>query len=156
MPMKRILQASRGLDRSVVEAVLAAGHRYERRIVELVDVDDVRIEQLQARLEVGVQVRAGLGVRLGGDVEFAPAAGQRAADLLLAVGVGARGIDVADAAVDRAVEQRGGLFKRDALNRQRAKARPGDLQTGSSKDHLLHKVTLLPDGGRGSAARCAV
>ena len=70
--------------------------------------------------------------------------------------VGHDGLVLRIIGVGRAVEQRGGLFKRDALNRQRAKARPGDLQTGSSKDHLLHKVTLLPDGGRGSAARCAV
>ena len=69
--------------------------------------------------------------------------GDGRADLGLAVGVDPRGVDVADAAVQRPVQYPTGLLKADPLDRQRAKPRAGDREAGMAEGEVVHMVTSI-------------
>ena len=129
---------------SVVQAVFTARDGDEVRVVELIDVDHVGIERLQARLEIAVKGLGGLRGGLGGDDEFIAPMPDARADLGFAVGIGPRGVDVGDAAVQRAVQYAPGLLKADALDWQRAEAGAGDLKSRASECEMLHGKTSLP------------
>ena len=127
-----------GLHGGVVQAVRAARHGHEARVVELVDVDHIGPERLQARLQVAVEALGVLRRGLGGQRVLAAPVTDGRADLGLAVGVDPRGVDVADAAVQRPVQYPPGLLEADALDRQRAKPRAGDREAGTAKLKMVH------------------
>lgn len=91
------------LKRRVVQTVLAARLRTEGRIVELVNVDVVGLECAQAGLKVAPEALGGLRAGLGLPARSGRATGKGRADLLLAVGIRAGGVEEIDACPSQAL-----------------------------------------------------
>lgn len=85
-------------------------------IVELVNVDVVGLECAQAGLKVAPEALGGLRAGLGRQHDPVAHPGKGRADLLLAVGIRAGGVEEIDAAVAGLVQQLHRLRLADALN----------------------------------------
>ena len=127
------------LKRRVVQTVLAARLRTEGRIVELVNVDVVGLECAQAGLKVAPEALGGLRAGLGRQHDPVAHPGKGRADLLLAVGIRAGGVEEIDAAVAGLVQQLHRLRLADALNGQAAEAVLFDHKAGGAEFDLLHR-----------------
>ena len=102
--------------RAVVRAIALPG------AVELINIDMIGLKQAQGGIQIVAEALGRGRARLGGQGVFPAAVRDGAADLLLAVAVGAGGVDQIHSAVQRAIEQLARLLKAYALNGQRAEA----------------------------------
>ena len=111
------------------------------QVVELIDVDIVRLQKLKRGLQILPETLGGLSVGLGGDVHFLshqPAVAEGSAQLLLAVRISSGCIEIAHAALIGPPQKLYCFLLRDSLNGQRAKPilRHGD--PGAPQSDILH------------------
>ena len=111
--------------------------------MELINIDVVGFEQAQAGLEVPAEGLGGLRVGLGRQNHLAAHGRKRFAHLFLAVGIGARRVEKANAVVERLFQQAHRFLLAVPLNRQRAEAVAVHDQAGSSQFDRFHRVSLL-------------
>ena len=125
-------------ERRVVKAVLPARLRAEGRIVELIEIDIIGLERAQARLKILPEVLRRLRAGLCRQHDFVAHRRERRADLPLAVGIGARRVKKADAAVVCLVQQLHRVLLADALNGQAAETVFLNDQPCLAKRDLIH------------------
>ena len=115
-----------GLEHGLVEAGAVAGLGTEGGVVELVEVDIVGAEEAEAGVEVAPEAVGGGGAGLGADDDAVAAVGEGGAELLLAVGVEAGGVEIVHAVVEGFMEQVDGVGQGDALDGEGTEAVFGD------------------------------
>ena len=111
------------------------------QVVELIDIDIVRLQKLQRGLQILPETLGGLSVGLGGDVHFLslqPAVAEGSAQLLLAVRISSGGIEIAHAAFIGPPQELYCFLLRDALNGQRAESILRDHDPGGSQGDAFH------------------
>ena len=108
------------------------------RIVELVQVDVVRAEIVQAGFQVLLHGLLRQPTALGGQDKLVPDALQAVADVLFADGIAPGGIDVVDARLQQPVHKRFGALRVNALNGDAPKTQPGDFQTCFAQYSVFH------------------
>ena len=110
--------------------------------MELVKVDVVGAQVGKRSVQVFPEVLSVLRRRLGGDVHLRADAVKGFAQLHLAVGVGAGGVEKADACLVGLAGQIDGVLLRDALDGQRAEAVFVHRDAGAAKGDHIHSCFL--------------
>ena len=127
-----------GLLHGLVQAGAVPGLGAEGRVVELVDVHIVGPQQPQAGLQVLPEALHRGGRRLGGDEDLVPHIVEGQAHLLLAVGVGAGGVEKGDAPLVGLAQQHAGVLRGDPLDGQSPKGVFVGDDPGAPQCHLYH------------------
>ena len=122
----------------LVESAAVAGFGAEREVVELVEVDMVSAQQAQAGFEVFAETLGGCGTCFGANYHLVAAAFEGDAELLLAVGVEAGGVEVVHAAVEGAADEPDGVGLADALYGEGPKSVARHDEAAASKSYFLH------------------
>src|SRR5512142_2344246 len=105
--------------------------------MELVDVDVVGLEPLEAQGEVLLCVFTCPCACFGRDDHLVPAPSHSLPYSLLARGVAVSGIDVSDAKIKTALDHGDGVFLCISLNRNPAETKSGDHKAGAAQFHLF-------------------
>ena len=126
------------LQRRSKSPVRVADVRELRRIVELEEIDVVCPQAAEALLHVGqsrLPIRSGA---LGGDHHISPHVMESLSQFFLTVGVHIGGVEIVDTALIGSANQFHSAGLGDALNRQCAKGRFGDVQLRAAQPDLFH------------------
>ncbi len=140
--LSRVSGPEQGLQRAAGGDGL--GQLLRRGIVELIQVDVVGLQILQAALNVRRHGLLRAGHALGGQDEAVPDACQAVAQVFLADGVAPGGVDVVDPGLRQPLHQIPGTLPVDALDGDAAEAQTGDPQSGFAQCDVFHKGAL-PD-----------
>ena len=140
-----------GLLHGLVQAGAVPGLRAEGRVVELVHIDVVGLQQAQAGFQVLPKALHRGGRGLCGDEDVLAHVRQGQAHFLFAVGVRAGGVEIGDAGVISLAQQLPGVVSPHPLNGQGAKTVFIHGDTRAAQSDSLHTDTSFPMGD-GAAA----
>ena len=131
------------LQSGIIQAVLPSGSGTKSRVMELIDIDVIRLEHAKALLQVLPHPLRRYRGGLSGNVNFIPHAGKGGTYLLLTVGVGPGGVKIIHPSVVGPAEQGYCLCLGNPLDGQAAKGLLLGHDAGAAQSNRCHKQSLL-------------
>ena len=127
-----------GLEHGLVEAAAVVGLGAEVGVVELVDIHVVGLQQPQGGVQVVPEAAHGGVAAFGADHHLVAPPLEGDAQLLLAVGVEARGVEIVHAAVEGAADEAHGVLGADTLDGKGPETVAGHHKACPAESHFLH------------------
>ena len=132
-----------GLLHGLIQAGAVPGLGAEGGVVELVEVDVVGFQKAQAGLQVLPEALCGGGGGLSGDEDFLPHVGEGEAHFLLAVAIGAGGVEEIHSRVVGLAQELSGVLRADPLDGQSAEAVFAGHNSRAAQGYRFHGYSSL-------------